>query len=52
MSAATITYYCAKSATDIARLALEYRKIQEIAKLRTELERQNLFLSQYYRTQG
>lgn len=37
---ATITYYCAKSATDIARLALEYRKIQEIAKLRTELERQ------------
>lgn len=40
MSAATITYYCAKSATDIARLALEYRKIQEIAKLRTELERQ------------
>lgn len=37
---ATITYYCAKSATDIAKLALEYRKIQEIAKLRTELERQ------------
>ena len=35
-----ITYYCAKSAADIARLALEYRKVQEIAKLRTELERQ------------
>lgn len=37
---ATITYYCAKSATDIAKLAVEYRKIQEISKLRTELERQ------------
>ena len=35
-----ITYYCAKSAADIARLALEYRKVQEMAKLRTELERQ------------
>ena len=37
---ATITYYCAKSATDIAKLAVEYRKIQEISKLRTVLERQ------------
>lgn len=40
MPAATIIYYSVKSTTDIARLALEYRKIQEIAKLRTELERQ------------
>lgn len=37
---ATITYYCAKSTTDIAKLAVEYRKIQEISKLRTELELQ------------
>ena len=40
MSTATITYYCVKSTTDIAKLAIEYRKIQEISKLRTELERQ------------
>lgn len=40
VATATITYYCAKSATDIAKLAVEYRKIQEISKLRTELERQ------------
>lgn len=40
MPAATITYYCVKSTTDIAKLAIEYRKIQEISKLRTELERQ------------
>ena len=33
-------YYCVKSTTDIAKLAVEYRKIQEISKLRTELERQ------------
>lgn len=40
MSAATIIYYSVKSTTDIAKLAVEYRKIQEISKLRTELERQ------------
>lgn len=40
MPAATITYYCVKSTTDIAKLAVEYRKIQEISKLCTELERQ------------
>lgn len=40
MPAATIIYYSVKSTTDIAKLAVEYRKIQEIAKLRTELERQ------------
>ncbi len=40
MSAATIIYYGIKSTTDIAKLAIEYRKIQEIEKLRTELERQ------------
>lgn len=38
--AATIIYYSVKSTTDIAKLAVEYRKIQEISKLRTELERQ------------
>lgn len=42
MSTATITYYCVKSTTDIAKLAVEYRKIQEISKLRTELERQKI----------
>ena len=41
MLMATITYYCVKSTMDIAKLAVEYRKIQEISKLRTELERQN-----------
>ena len=40
MPAATIIYYSVKSTTDIAKLAVEYRKIQEISKLRTELERQ------------
>lgn len=40
MPAATITYYFVKSTTDIAKLAVEYRKIQEISKLCTELERQ------------
>ena len=40
MSVATIIYYSVKSTTDIAKLAVEYRKIQEISKLRTELERQ------------
>lgn len=40
MSTATITYYCVKSTTDIAKLAIEYRKIQVISKLRTVLERQ------------
>ena len=38
--AATIIYYGIRSTTDIAKLAVEYRKIQEISKLRTELERQ------------
>ena len=40
MSAATIIYYSVKSTTGIAKLAIDYRKIQEISKLRTELERQ------------
>lgn len=40
MPAATIIYYSVKSTTDIAKLAVEYRKIQEISKLRTELEHQ------------
>lgn len=40
MPAATIIYYSVKSTTNIAKLAVEYRKIQEISKLRTELERQ------------
>lgn len=40
MPTATIIYYSVKSTTDIAKLAVEYRKIQEISKLRTELERQ------------
>lgn len=40
MPASTIIYYSVKSMTDIAKLAVEYRKIQEISKLRTELERQ------------
>lgn len=40
MSAGTIIYYSVKSTTDIAKLAVEYRKIQEISQLRTELERQ------------
>lgn len=40
MPASTIIYYSVKSTTDIAKLAVEYRKIQEISKLRTELERQ------------
>lgn len=40
MPAATIIYYSVKSTTDIAKLAVDYRKIQEISKLRTELERQ------------
>lgn len=40
MPAATIIYYSVKSTTYIAKLAVEYRKIQEISKLRTELERQ------------
>lgn len=37
---ATIIYYSVKSTTEIAKLAVEYRKIQEISELRTELERQ------------
>ena len=45
MPAATIIYYSVKSTTDIAKLAVEYRKIQEISRLCTELERQ------YNRTQ-
>ncbi len=38
MSVATIIYYSVKSTTDIAKLAIEYRKIREISKLCTELE--------------
>lgn len=34
-----VCYYCVKSATDIAKLALEYRKIQEIGKLTSEVEK-------------
>ncbi len=37
-----VTTYCIKSATNIAKLAVEYRKIQEIAILQTELEQQKL----------
>jgi len=40
MPAVTTTYYCVKSTTSIAKSAIEYRKIQEISKLCTELERQ------------
>ena len=36
---AQVCYYCVKSATDIAKLALEYRKIQEIGKLTSEVEK-------------
>lgn len=36
------TYYCVKSVTEIAKLAVEYRKIQEINKLIPELERQKM----------
>lgn len=37
-----IACYCIKSVTDVAKLAIEYRKVMEIQRLNSELERQNL----------
>lgn len=36
------TYYCIKSTTEIAKLAVEYRKVQELDKLTSEVKRQEI----------